>query len=212
MFGRIGAIAGLLVILLSVAVEAGGPDEVAVGKPAPPLAVAAWSDGKTRDLGDLKGRVIFLDFWGIWNGLSVQTLPFLEHLRAKYEPKGVVFLSIHTPREDRAKVQELLDRKKVKLIFGLDGDRGGDGDDRGGVTARRYGVLDYPTLIMIDRAGKIAYRSDHDVEEGLLEWAKLAKEELGIDIFEVSPDQGHTLWPSWELWMGQRIVKLLEKE
>ena len=41
------------------------PKPAGVGRPAPEWRVGAWSDGKPRKLADLKGKVVFLDFWGI---------------------------------------------------------------------------------------------------------------------------------------------------
>ena len=38
------------------------------GKPAPPLQVEGWlnTGGKALDLKSLRGKVILLDFWGVW--------------------------------------------------------------------------------------------------------------------------------------------------
>ncbi len=38
------------------------------GKAPPALAVSGWmnTDGKALKLDDLKGKVVILDFWGVW--------------------------------------------------------------------------------------------------------------------------------------------------
>ena len=47
------------------------PKRLAAGQPAPEWQVGAWSDGKPRKLADLKGKVVFLDFWGIWHSACI---------------------------------------------------------------------------------------------------------------------------------------------
>jgi RNA polymerase sigma factor (sigma-70 family) len=99
------------------------PRFLRVGSAAPEWDAGPWSDGKTRKLADYRGKVIFLDFWGIWCGSCLHALPIVEKLRAKYEPRGVVFLSLHTPGESEDTIRRLLDVKKSPLLFALDRDR-----------------------------------------------------------------------------------------
>ena len=79
---------------------------LALGTPAPEWESGAWSDGRSRTLADFRGKIIFLNFWGIWCGPCVQELPLLEKLRAKYEPLGVVFLDdSHSRRAGKVRPQ-----------------------------------------------------------------------------------------------------------
>ena len=81
----------------------------------------------------------------------------LARLKSEFEPRGVVFLSIHTPGESEKTVRRLLEFHKVALLFAVDQDRQASGDDRPqGVTADRYRIGGFPSMFLIDREGKIA--------------------------------------------------------
>jgi hypothetical protein len=41
---------------------------LAAGTPAPEWEIAEWTDGKDRKLSDYRGKVVVLDFWGVWCG------------------------------------------------------------------------------------------------------------------------------------------------
>ncbi len=160
------------------------PNPLNVGQLAPRWVVRGWTDGKERSLADFRGKVVFLEFWGIWCGPCVASLPVVEELRRKYEPQGVVFLSIHTPGEPLDKIRKLYDVKKVSLISALD--EGPDDDIGSGTTARAYGVGGYPTMVLIDKTGKIAYRSNDPANRPAME--ALVKK-LGIDTNATNPGE-----------------------
>ena len=56
---------------------------LALGTPAKGWESGAWSDGRSRTLADYRGKIIFLNFWGIWCGPCVHELPLLEKLPAQ---------------------------------------------------------------------------------------------------------------------------------
>ena len=183
------------------------PEPPAIGRPAPPLQVVAWTDGKSRTLADYKGKVVFLDFWGIWCGPCVNGLPSLERLKQKYEPHGVVFLSIHTPGEEIARIRRFLDFKKAKLVSALDASLGNGDSSRNGVTADRYGVRGYPTLVMIDRRGNVAFHSGIGTNEGVAAMKALG-EEMGLDESTMTETDFHRLW---EAFFSREVEKVLNR-
>jgi RNA polymerase sigma factor (sigma-70 family) len=138
------------------------PPTPPAGAPAPEWDTGPWSDGKTHKLSDYRGKVVFLDFWGIWCGPCLHGLPIVEKLKSKYEKRGVVFLSIHTPGDDEKTIRQLLDSKKVSIPFALDVALPRADIDKLGVSSERFGIKAYPTYFLIDRGGKIAFRSDDD--------------------------------------------------
>ena len=135
-----------------------GRKRLAAGQPAPEWQVGVWSDGKPRKLADFKGKVVFLDFWGIWCSPCIDALPVLDRLRREFEPRGVVFLSIHTPGENEKSIHRVLEFHKVPLLFAIDQDLKGKLDRGDGVTADRYRIHGFPSVFLIDTAGKIALR------------------------------------------------------
>jgi thiol-disulfide isomerase/thioredoxin len=128
---------------------------IAVGQIAPELAVGKWTDGKTHQLSDYRDRVVVLDFWGVWCGGCITSIPMLQELEAKYESKGVVFLGIHTADGTLDQINDLKKLHNWKTVTGID--QGKEIND--GETAARFSVSGYPTVMVIDGAGKIAFNS-----------------------------------------------------
>ncbi len=183
------------------------PEPPAIGSPAPPLQVSAWTDGKPRSLADYKGKVVLLDFWGIWCSACTNGMPSLEHLKQKYEPRGVVFLSIHTPGEDIGRIRRFLELKKSSFISALDEDRKKSDNSYNGVTADRYGVRGYPTLVMIDRRGNVAFHSGIGTKEGVDAMKALGKE-MGLDESTMTQADFYRLW---EAFFSREVEKVLDR-
>jgi RNA polymerase sigma factor (sigma-70 family) len=180
---------------------------LALGTPAPEWEAEAWSDGRARKLADYRGKVVVLNFWGIWCGACLSELPLLEKLRAKFEPLGVVFLTLHTPGENEKTVREVLEMKKASLIFAFDRDRTRDEIfEPNGMTAERYGVSGYPTLVMIDRRGNVAFDSGRP-KEGVDAMEALSKE-MGLDESTMTEVDFYRLW---ETFFGREIEKVLNR-
>jgi cytochrome c biogenesis protein CcmG, thiol:disulfide interchange protein DsbE len=75
-----------------------------VGKPAPAFDLPAAGAQKVR-LGDLKGRVVYVDFWASWCAPCKQSFPWMNEMQAKYGPKGLTIIGINVDqkREDADK-------------------------------------------------------------------------------------------------------------
>ncbi len=129
-----------------------------MGQPAFEWQVGKWSDGQTRKLADYRGRIVFLDFWSTQDGQSVSSLPVLNRLKERYEPLGVVFLSIHAPGGDERAINRVLLANQSKLVYAIDQTPVGQTDGDRGVTADLYGFRGFLPVFLIDREGKIAMR------------------------------------------------------
>lgn len=153
---------------------------LAIGTPAPELDAGAWSDGRPHSLAELRGKIVFLNFWGAWCSPCVAELPTLAKLRAEYEPKGVVFLTLHTPGEpSEDAVRTLLEKNKASsLVFAYDRDLENKKRQEDGATARLYGVHAFPTNVLIDRAGKVAFETN---DPSIRPRIEAVVKELGID-------------------------------
>lgn len=151
-----------------------------VGKPAPELTtIKGWKNvevaGGTPSggvtLGDLRGKVVLLDFWGYWCGPCVHSMPALFDLHDRYHDKGLVIIAVHDDSvESIADMDARLDEIRRTLWAGRDLpfavalDGGGptpipDTDEfaRGATTAS-YGIQAFPTQIIIDRDGTVVGR------------------------------------------------------
>ena len=183
------------------------PRPLKIGEIAPNWVVRGWSDGKTRSLGELRGKVVFLDFWGVWCGGCVVELPAIDRLREKFEPRGVVFLSIHTPGGNLDEIRKLYQLKKVSLVSAID--EGPEDKIGEGTTAQMYGVRGYPTHVVIDRSGKVAFGSNDPANRAA--WEALYKK-LGIDVskptISITEEQMNQMT---EAFLGEAIEKVLAR-
>ena len=103
-------------------------------------------DAKQYSLADLRGKVILIDFWATWCAPCRKDLPFLEKLHQEFKGKGLVVLGLDVG-EDEATVTKFLKTTKLSYPILLT-----DVTD----VAEKYSVTAYPTIVLIDREGKIA--------------------------------------------------------
>ncbi|HSP20470.1 MAG TPA: TlpA disulfide reductase family protein, partial [Myxococcaceae bacterium] len=115
---------------------------------APPFQLEKFGGGSIRST-ELRGKVVMLDFWATWCGPCIAEMPTLLKLAAEYEPRGVVFLAASRDDPSVAKVQVgmFIDQRAPGLArhaaFADDG------------TADAYDVSAIPTMVLIDRRGKL---------------------------------------------------------
>ncbi|MGA2914745.1 MAG: TlpA disulfide reductase family protein [Sedimentisphaerales bacterium] len=140
-----------------------------IGKEAPELQqIKGWINSEPIKLADLRGKVVLLDFWGIWCGACVEGMPNLIDLHEKYHDKGLVIIAIHT--DSMSSVEEL--EKEIKKLskenwngrempFAVALDGGGKYKVEGarptvlGATTAAYGINSFPTTVLIDKKGKV---------------------------------------------------------
>jgi hypothetical protein len=86
----------------------------------------------------------------------------LKALEEKYADQDVVFLAIHTAGTDMAIIQRLLNQEEWRVITAIDA-----GEDlQGSITAERYVVNGYPTVMVLDPSGKVHFNTG-DFSRGL---------------------------------------------
>ncbi|MCI1189240.1 TlpA family protein disulfide reductase [Hymenobacter sp. DH14] len=125
---------------------------VQVGSPAPAFTLLD-NTGKKVSLADLRGKVLYLDFWGTWCAPCLQEMPASIELKQKMNGRDVafVYISVGDKEEKWQQVlaaQHLLSPNSVHL-------RSPEGDD----VASRYQVQVFPTYWLIGRDGRILTRT-----------------------------------------------------
>ncbi len=132
------------------------------GKPAPDvtLPIAANGDAGARmQLSELKGQPVILDFWASWCGPCAIQAPILERVAQRYQKKGLVVLGVNVDDPPAVARQYAL-QKGLSYPIVLD-----EGRDASG----HYGVDKLPTLVVIDREGKVAAYLTALVDEASLD-------------------------------------------
>ena len=114
------------------------------GQAAPDFALRDFS-GKTYRLGELAGKVVLLDFWATWCKPCRIDLPHVDALAREFGDQGMVVLGINAEPERRS-----------APFFEQQGYRFPSLVDRGARVSQQYLVGSLPTLVIIDREGKIA--------------------------------------------------------
>jgi len=148
--------AGLFAALPAAAIDAGT---------AAPEFQLNGSRGAVN-LGALKGKVVYLDFWASWCGPCKQSFPWMNEMQAKYGAKGLQIVGINLDAK-RADADKFL--AEVPATFVLAFDAQGD-------TPKRYGVKGMPTSVLIGADGKVVqmHAGFRDEERKALEDAIVA--------------------------------------
>ena len=136
------------------------PKLVADGQPAPGWQLASWSGGKIQSLDQPRGRIVVLFFWRINSAQSLIELPAIAQLRGEFEPRGVFFLAIHGPGEDETLIRSVLEFKRSPILWAIDRDLPSGLPRNLGATAWQYGLGRVPVAVIIDKEGKISFRTD----------------------------------------------------
>lgn len=126
---------------------------------APMLKDGTWINSEPLTIEGLKGRVIVVDFWtyGCYNCRN--TLPALKSWDSLYRDQGLTIIGVHTPEfEGEKSVQSV--REQVSSL----GIRYPVLTDNDNETWQAYNVHAWPTVVILDKAGRIRWTH---VGEGL---------------------------------------------
>lgn len=127
------------------------------GQPAPPLAFKSIDD-KNVALADLKGKVIFVNFWATWCDPCRIEIPELIELQNKYSDKGFTVVGIAMDEDGKISVapfvaNERFDVNGQKLPMNYPILLGTD------AAADKFGgILGYPTSFLISRDGRVVQK------------------------------------------------------
>ena len=104
-------------------------------------------DGRSLGPRDFPGQVVVVDFWATWCGPCQIQTRILESMVGDYKGKGVQFLAANVG-EDEATVKSFLQKTPFPYPVLLDPDDS---------VSNNLGVYALPTLMIVDKKGKISY-------------------------------------------------------
>lgn len=133
---------GALALTLCTSSTFAGSKGLKVGDPLPDLSTFGL-EGKLP--GDLKGKVVLLDFWASWCGPCKESFPVMDELQQKYGAKGLVILAVNVD-EKIAAMQDFLKDHPVQFNILHD------------VTKKLVGtanIASMPTSFLIGKDGKV---------------------------------------------------------
>jgi thiol-disulfide isomerase/thioredoxin len=111
-------------------------------------------DGAAYPLAATKGKVLVVSFWATWCGPCRAQEPLYEHVVSQFQSNSEVYFLAADCDDDETLVapylQEVKMRSTVVFADGLD---------------NLFAVNSYPTVVVIDRTGKMSYRSEGFFED-----------------------------------------------
>jgi thiol-disulfide isomerase/thioredoxin len=127
--------------------EAASLDEDAPDWEAKVVANAsALPDAPERlKLESLRGHPVVLDFWATWCGPCQMEAPVVNAIAQRYKDRGLAVVGVNTSDEDGLAAHFI---KAKHLGFPVV-------YDEGNAIAKKYGVNNLPTLVVVSKTGKV---------------------------------------------------------
>jgi len=104
----------LSVVLVAILLSGFSMAEIKAGDAFPAFKIPTL-DGKVLDTAQLKGRVIYVDFWASWCTTCKQSFPILSELNTELKGKGIFILGINTD-EDVSLAKKFLEKTPVNFM------------------------------------------------------------------------------------------------
>jgi thiol-disulfide isomerase/thioredoxin len=114
---------------------------------APTLAGKTLT-GENITLDQFKGKVVMIDFWATWCGPCVAELPNVKRTYDKYHEQGFEIIGVSLDR-DKAALEAFIEKKEMNWSHLYD-------PEQTSSLASQFAVKSIPTILLIDRNGKIA--------------------------------------------------------
>lgn len=111
-------------------------------------------------LADLKGQPVILDFWATWCGPCQMQTPILDRVARRYQDKGLKVVGVNVHDDDPVAARKYAQKKNLSYPIVV---------DESGLAQRDYAVNNLPSLILVDREGRIVRVSRGLVDEATLD-------------------------------------------
>ncbi|HWX39086.1 MAG TPA: TlpA disulfide reductase family protein [Candidatus Sulfotelmatobacter sp.] len=119
--------------------------------------------GAVLKLAESRGKVVVLNFWTTWCAYCNQMETMLAGVRTKFSGRDdVVFLALNADEDETAVAPFLQNQKPGGTLVFADG------------VNKAFHVESIPTVLVLDKAGKIAYRTQGFAPDGFADLASAA--------------------------------------
>lgn len=121
--------------------------KLSVGAPAIDFTVSDAEGNKVK-LSELKGKVVYIDFWASWCGPCIAQFKHTKKIKEHFAGKDVVFVYVSIDEDAEAWEKAMEKYELTGLHTRVDGWKGRIAAD--------YGVNGIPAYFLVDREGKFA--------------------------------------------------------
>ncbi len=118
------------------------------GKPVPDFS-ATDLDGNPISLQDYRGKVVLLDFWGVWCGFCIIEMPNLKKVYATYKDQGFDIIGVSLDDEE-SELRDYIKENDIQWRQVFSGKAW-----REDPLAQQYNITGVPNQWLIDRDGKL---------------------------------------------------------
>jgi thiol-disulfide isomerase/thioredoxin len=101
--------------------------------------------GEEISLPTYKGKTLLIDFWATWCGPCRESIPHLVHLHKTYRGQGLEVVGLSMDKGDPRTVNHFVKSLNIPYPVAIAPEE----------IARAYGVNGLPTIVLIDKEGKI---------------------------------------------------------
>jgi thiol-disulfide isomerase/thioredoxin len=116
------------------------------------IGISRWFNSAPLSIGELRGKVVLVDFWtyGCYN--CVNTLPYVTKLYDQYKGRGLVVVGVHTPEfpfeRSAGNVQAALTRHGITYPVAQDNDS---------ATWNAWHNRYWPAQYIVDQHGNVVF-------------------------------------------------------
>jgi thiol-disulfide isomerase/thioredoxin len=135
---------GKTLAAVAAALSIGVASAQEVGKAAPAFDLPS-SGAQNVKLADLKGRVVYVDFWASWCAPCKQSFPWMNDMQAKYGAKGLTIIGVNVDKK-REDADKFLSGTPAKFTVAY---------DTTGKVAESYQPKGMPTSFLIGADGVV---------------------------------------------------------
>lgn len=147
----------LVFVAIACATPARADPSHLVGELAPPVRARPLHSEREVDLAQYRGRVVVVAFVATWCGACRRMAPVLDDLASRFADRGLTVLALsHEPRARLRAHFEATPRRYPLLQCT-------------GRTAVSYGADGLPTIVVIDREGRVRHASQGATSETVAE-------------------------------------------